>query len=221
MNYTKILTLLIVLITNTLSAQNYFEGEVQYKIEYEAINKNIPITYLEQELGKSFTAYVKEDRYAMVYHGQGKQGWMKTIVRLDEGYSYTEFEKSDTITKTKFGSEKNELIMFKRNTNDQKKILGEDCESITINYKTTDTNISEIRGKYYFNPKYRLNPKLYSKYTDSFWNLYVEEAESISLRNETELYPLFKAVQEVTTITEKKIDNATFEPNKSKVILTK
>ncbi|WP_151894054.1 hypothetical protein [Patiriisocius marinistellae] len=80
--------------------QEYFEGEIIYEIEYEPINPNIPKEYLENEFGKSFNAYIKEDRYAMIYHGNGLKGWMKTIVRLDLGYSYTEFEKSDTIAKT-------------------------------------------------------------------------------------------------------------------------
>ena len=63
----------------------------------------------------------------MIYHGKGQQGWMKIIVRLDKGYSYTEFEKLDTITKSKFGTEKNDLIRFERNQNDEKIILGEKC----------------------------------------------------------------------------------------------
>ncbi len=65
-----------------------------------------------------------------------------------------------------------------------------------------------MRGKYYFNPKYKLNAKLYSEYTDCFWNLFVKESNAINIRNETEFYPLFKSIQEVTSIVQKNIDKA-------------
>ncbi|WP_394751261.1 hypothetical protein [Spongiimicrobium salis] len=206
----------------SLNAQEYFEGELQYKITYESNNGNLPISVLEREFGKSFTAYVKEDRYAMIYHGEGQNGWMKTIVRLDQGYSYTEFEKLDTIVKTKFGSEKNNLMKFDRNANNKKEILEETCESVTLEYKPMDPNsfFSEMRGTYYFNPKYKLNAALYSEYTDGFWNLFVKESQSISIRNETEFYPLFKSIQEAISIEEKSMDDSIFEPNPNKVLKT-
>ena len=210
----------IFLISINCFSQEYFEGELNYNIEYESNNESISTNFLKKEFGVSFTAYVKEDKYAMIYYGKGQKGWMKVIVRLDEGFKYTEFEKSDTIVKTKFGKEKNDLISFKQNTDEKKEILGTECESITIEYEEGDSDsfIKEVRGKYYFDPKYKLNSALYSKYTDGFWNLYVKESESVSIRNEVEFYPLFKSIQEVTSIVEKKIDNTMFEPNKEKII---
>lgn len=222
MNKIKISVVLIIFYAFSLNAQDFFEGELNYKIEYQSNNENLPTSMLEREFGTSFTAYVKEDRYAMIYHGKGQQGWMKIIVRLDEGYSYTEFEKLDTITKNKFGTEKNHLIKFERNQNDKKIILGEKCESITLQYKPKDSIsfFTEMRGKYYFNPKYKLNAKRYSEYTDGFWNLFVKESNAISIRNETEFYPLFKSIEEVTSIVEKNIDKAVFEPNPNKTLKT-
>lgn len=216
----NVLLFYILLVVSTMYGQKYFEGEINYKIEYESINPNIPKEYLETELGKSFTAYVKEDRYAMIYHGTGQQGWMKIIVRLDQGFSYTEFEKSDTIMKTKFGKEKDELIEFKRNKNDQKIILGQSCESISIAYKATNSEsfFQTFKGKYYFDPRYKLNKNLYEKYTDGFWNLFVKESESISIRSETAFYPFFKVVQEAISIEIKEMSFSLFEPDESKII---
>jgi hypothetical protein len=212
--------LLLLLLISNVYGQEYFEGELNYKIEYQPLNPNIPKEYLETELGKSFTAYVKEDRYAMIYHATGQKGWMKIIVRLDQGYSYTEFEKSDTIVKTKFGIEKAELTAFKRNTDVKKVILDELCESVTIEYKPTDPDsfYQTFKGKYYFDPRHKLNVNLYKNYTDGFWNLFVEESESISIRNETEFSPLFKVVEEATSIEKKETPFAMFEPNELKII---
>ncbi len=200
--------------------QEYFEGEIQFKITYDS--KSIPVEYFVKELGDSFTAYVKEDRYVMQYHGTGELGWTKIIVRLDEGYTYTEFEKNDTIRKSKFGSEKNNLLTIRRNT-ETKKVLGENCESVTIYYQILDKTspFKSVKGTYYFNPKYKLNPEQYKNYTDGFWNLYAKEAESLSLRNETEFYPLFKFVQEAVFVEEKEIPLKVFELNKRKVIVEK
>ncbi|WP_405208028.1 hypothetical protein [Aquimarina sp. LLG6339-5] len=216
-------TILFLLLISNMYGQEYFEGQIEYKIEYEPINPNIPRGYLSTELGDSFTAFVQEDRYTMIYNGKGELGWMKIIVRLDEGYSYTEYEKKDTITKAKFGLEKDKLLEFSRNPDDKKIVMDELCESITINYQPSNPKafFKTFRGKYYFNPKYKLNSKLYENYTNGFWNLFVKESNSISIRNETEFYPFFKATQEAISIDEKKIPSKIFEPNNSKVIFEK
>ena len=204
-------------------AQEYFEGVVNYTISYESLNKNIPKSLFETQIGTKMTAYIKEDRYAMVFDGKGELGWSKTIVRLDEGYTYTEYEKNDTIIKEKFGNIKDTLIDFKRNKNDKKIIFNESCQSISLSYKSDDSEayFSETYGTYYFNPKYKLNSKLYKNYTDGFWNLYVEETEAVSLRNEIELRPLLRAVQEAESISKEELSNKYFEPNKEKTIILK
>lgn len=219
----KLQIIFIFLLVIKSYSQEYFEGIVNYKISYESLNENIPANVFETQIGTSMTAYIKEDRYAMIYHGKGKLGWMKTIVRLDEGYTYTEYEKKDTIVKKKFARQNATLIEFKRNKNDKKFILNDSCESITLSHKSNnpDEFFTETYGKYYFNPKYKLNAKLYKNYTNEFWNLYVEESESISLRNEVELRPLLKSIQEADSINREKVSKIIFEPNKEKVIITK
>ena len=213
-------TFFIVLFFSNVYGQEYFEGKIEYAIEYEAINESIPIAFLQKEIGTSFTAYVKEDRYAMIYHATGEQGWMKLVVRLDQNCTYREYEKSDTIIKTSFGLEKNDLITFKHNSDNKKEVLGELCESITIIYKPTDKEafFKTLKGTHFYNPKYKLNAKLYNNYTDNFWNLYVNESEAISIRNESEYGTLFKSVDIATSIEETSIPNSMFEPNALKKI---
>jgi hypothetical protein len=200
--------------------QEYFEGEIQYNIEYVALNKNISTEYLKKEVGGSFTAYVKEDRYAMIYHAGGTNGWMKIIVRLDQGYYYTEFEKQDTIARTKFAPEKRELFLFERNHDEKKEVLGEMCESVTINHHPGDDIpfAKEIRSVHYFSPKYRLNKEKYKDYGNGFWNDYVKESGAISIRNETEYAPFFKSISEAVSIEEKKVPSSLFEPNSHKTL---
>ncbi len=207
-------------VTFHLSAQDFFEGELNYKIEYEVLNKNISVSILEREMGDSFDAYVKEDKYIMTYNSKGELGWSKTIVLLDEGYTYVEYEKSDTIYKYPLDDNKSKLIQISRNVNDQKKVLDEMCESITLKYESTDSN-SMFRvtdGKHYFNPKYKLNYKKYKNYTSGFWNLYVKESKAISIRNEHLYKGMFKSVSQATKITKKKIPEELFIINQDKIV---
>lgn len=219
-NIKALFVLLLITVAINSHAQEYFEGEIQYAISYEAINPNIPIAVLETEMGTSFTAYIKEDRYTTIYSGTGQLGWTKIITRLDQGYSYTEFEKSDTIVKSKFGSEKNELLFIEKNKAAKKIVLGTLCESVSMEYKPGDPEAfyESYKGTYYFDPRYALNSALYENYVDGFWNLYVKESGAISIRSETEFSPFFKAIQEATTIEAKKMDLSLFEPNPLKVI---
>ena len=63
-----------------------------------------------------------------------------------------------------------------------------------------------------------MNKNLYEKYTDGFWNLFVKESESISIRSETAFYPFFKVVQEAISIEIKEMSFSLFEPDESKII---
>ena len=221
MKQLKIFQAFIVFICISMTnAQEYFEGKIEYTVTYETLSPDIYVSYLEKEIGTSFTAYIQEDRFAMIYHATGEQGWMKTIIRLDENYTYVEFEKSDVIIKTKFGSQDYNFIALKRNPKDQKEILGELCESVSIEYddQNSDPFYKNFKGTYYFNPKYKLNTKLYKNYTEGFWNLITEETGTISLRNESEYGNLFKSVEQATSIEQKSIPNVMFEPNKSKKV---
>ncbi len=222
-NLLKLQAFLLLFLISNIWGQEYFEGEIHYTITYETLNKNVPISYLETEMGRTFSAYIQENRYIMVFDTEGQNGWTKIMVALEEGYTYTEFQNSDTIAKTKFGLEKNHLINFQRNKDLKKQVLNEICESITISYQPSDPNsfYTTFNGTYYFNPKYKLNTKSYEHYTDGFWNLFVNEAQSISIRNETEFYPLFKSVQEATSIEPKEISDEMFELNPSKVVIEK
>ena len=218
---TKIASFFLLLIITTMSGQEYFEGVLEYKVSYESTSEFIPVETLKSEFGTSFTAYVQEGRYAMIYHSTGQFGWMKVIVSLKDGYSYTEFEKSDTIMRSKLNVGKEELIEFKRNTDNKKLILNELCESVTINYKPLGPDVfyQEHRGTHYFNPKYKLNAKLYENYTDGFWNLFVSESNAISIRNEAEFFPLFKKVDEATSIVAEEVPDTMFILNPNKTIL--
>ena len=213
--------LFICFITFNLTAQDYFEGQIDYTVAYESLNENIPEKYLATLMGDAFTAYIKEDKYVMIYNSKGEQGWSKTVVRLDEGYSYFEYENSDTIIKSRLDQNTDKLIEIKHDTDHKKSILGEDCESIVLKYESTDPNypFKITDGRHYFNPKYKLNPEQYKHYTSGFWNKYIDLSGSVSIRNEHVYKGFFKSVSEAVKIDKKDISDNIFTFDDSKTII--
>lgn len=215
-------TILFLLYASVVAySQNYFEGEIYYHVEYDMLNDKLSKNLLVQEMGDSVAAYIKPDKFLLIYNTKGKFGKKKTIFLLKEGYGYIDFEKSDTIVKFNLSEESGELIKFSRNYRDRRQVLNELCESITIEFKPMGESdfVHERRGKYYFSSKnHRLNPKFYENYKNNFWNLFVQESESISIRKEVEYFPVFKLVQEAYAIVKKEIPDSIFEINQNKHI---
>lgn len=145
---------------------------------------------------------------------------MKSIIRLDEGFSYLLYENSDTIYKSSLEIINDKLLNLKIVTNDKKEVFGEMCDYVILDYKTGDPNafFKVVRGKHYFNPKYRLNSKMYKDYKSGFWNQYVNEANAISIRNEHEYEGLFKSVSYATDIIEQEISDEIFVIDSDKFI---
>ncbi|SFU42235.1 hypothetical protein SAMN05216480_10355 [Pustulibacterium marinum] len=221
--FVKICICMSMLAIAPLQAQDYFEGVVKYSVSYSPLHPDLSEEVLEREVGTRITALVKEDRYSMINNAKGKKGWRKVTVRLDEGYKYTEFQKSDTIYKEKLGTEAHTLLEFTRNKDPKKEILGKECESITIHYQIEDaTNgLLEYKGTYYFHPDYRLNPEFYKQDTDGFWNKYVAASGALSLENHVTIPGFMEASQKVTAIEPKTIPDALFEPAVMKIIIEK
>lgn len=215
--YLIIQLLLIPIIGN---CQDYFEGKIHYKVEYEKINQNIPDGFLETQMGDSFDAFVKEDKYLMIYNTKGELGTIKTLIRLDEGYSYLIAEKSDTIYKSPLDNEKDKLLKLVKITDNKKEILGEMCDFVVLEYETNNPdNFFKIsRGKHYYNPKYKLNPEKYKNHISGFWNQYVDAAQAISIRNEHEYEGLFKSVSYATEIEQQSIPDDMFMIDNTKII---
>ncbi len=216
-----LIKLLILIITGHLSAQEYFEGQIDYKIDYKSMNENLPEILLSQVMGDSFTAYIREDRYVMIYNSKADLGWTKTIIRLDQGYRYIEYENSDTIYKSDLRQNQAKLIELRKDIEETKTVLGETCPSIKLKYESTDPNaIFKINdGIYYYSPKYKLNADLYKIYNSGFWNKYVELSKAISIRNEHIYEGFFKSISQAVKITESEISDSIFILNENKIIV--
>jgi len=217
--YKKILLVFLLSCNIKNIPQNqYFEGEVHFKIEYESFNDNLAKELLVKELGSTLIGKVKEDKYLMYQNSSGDLGTTKIIYLLKENTGYVEYEKSDTIWQFNIDEEPGELLEVTKNTNDKKLILGDSCGSVTIRYIPKQSYVEQISCTYYFNPKYKLNPKFYQNHKDSYWNLFVNESKSISVRNEVMNYPHYKSIYQAQKIIVKNIKETEFNLPKNKII---
>lgn len=223
MKYITLFLLIEFLIAPKIIGQEdleYFEGEVHFKISVKSLDENLPTAILEQELGNKLIGKVKEKKYLMLQNSSGELGNMKMIYLLEEGIGYIEYENRDTIEQFRIDTPPGELLEVKKNKEPKKEILGKLRESITIRYKPEKYSeyIDEISGTYYYHSDYKLNPAYYKNHKSEYWNLFVNESESISIRNEIVHYPLLEAIYEAEQIIVKEIGEEEFEIDKTRPI---
>lgn len=221
-NFLVVIFFLLCTVSDAFS-QEYYEGELYYKINYFDVSSEGKLSeqILIKEMGDSLSVYIKEDKFAMIHNTKGKLGAKRTVFLLNEGFGYVDFEKSDTILKINLNEESGKLLRFDKSRDDKRVVLGNLCESLTIEFESIDKKdlFRKHTGKYYYtSEKYRLNPKFYINYKSNFWNLYVQESGAISLRNEIEYFPLFRFVQEAYASVKRKLPDSIFEINEKKYI---
>lgn len=200
------------------SSQEYFEGEVTFVIEYESLDSEVPTDYFYYLFGNSMVGIVQEKRYKTITKSLGL-GVITTYYDLETKRVYMESSESDTVKWYPLDEEPGELISVQRNKEEQKYLFGELRESVTIEYLPKETFIDRIVGTYYFHPDHKLNKELYANHKYGFWNQFINESGSISIRNESYAYPLFKSIAQVTNIEEREVLDSELEFDKTKILV--
>lgn len=212
--------ILALLISAPMFGQDYFEGEIEYKISYESLSRDVSASSLIALTGDKHWAYVKEDKFITIFESKKSIGTVKILVRLDEGYRYVMEERSDTIEKYRIDISTDKLISLKKDYAVKKEVLGELCSSITVIYEMMNggESIGIKKNTYYYSPKYPLNPERYLIYRQGYWDRYAELARAFSIRNEVEYEDQFRIISEAVSIEEKSIPDSVFELDPNKVI---
>lgn len=207
--------------SKNISSQDYFEGEIYFKVNYKSLDSIASENTMIFQLGDSITSYIKEDKFVLIRNSKGKLGKRKTIFFPEKGFSYVEYENLDTIFRYNLKKKSGMLLKFKRNTK-KKYVLNHDCESVIIEYKPNQSKkeiFSKISGEYFFSTdKFRLNPEVYSNYESNFWNLYVKESGAISLKSKVKYLPFFESTQKVYAIIKRGLSESIFIVDKNKFI---
>ncbi len=209
-------TFIIILFSSISFGQDYFEGQVNFKKSYESMDSRFSEEILEKFYGGWMTGFLQENRY-VVYAPLNENDTMKVFYFLETSDGFIETTNSDTIEYFRIDEQSDELISAEL-TSEKKIVLGDTCQSFRIEYLPKDGFPEKVEAIYYYNTNYGLNPEYYSNHKESFWNLYVKETKSISVRNEIISYPFYKTIYEATGIIEGKIDDSFFILSQNKVI---
>lgn len=208
-----LLSILLILTTSlNIQSQEYFEGEVHFKTTYETLVESVPNELLIKEFGDSLVGYVQENRYIMKSNTRGASGEQTFLMLMDQNLVYFVQEKSDTIYRYPINQVKEELLEVHKIKDETKIILGDACPAIVLNTKNVDPKnpFTVTLGKYYYNPKYKLNKEAYKNHKSGHWNAFVNESGAISVRNEVRHEPIYKSVMEAYLILPKEIPDELF-----------
>lgn len=199
-------------------SHEYFEGEVTFSSEFESLDPDIPDEYWYYVFGHSLVGIVKEDKYKTITISES-EGITTTYYYLREKKIYMESSKSDTIKWYPLDEESGELISVLKNKEEKKFLLGALRESVTLEYIPNDLYIEKVLSTHYYMPEHKLNKELYANHKTSFWNLFINESGSISVRNEGFIYPFLKRIDQVTNIEERYVDDSELEFDTTKVVV--
>ena len=222
MTYKLIVLALIIFVSTSAQSQKYFEGEVHFKTEYESFLETIPQELLIQEFGDTLVGYVQERRYIMKSNTKGAIGSQTMIMLMDENLVYLIQEKSDTIFKYPMDKVQEKLLEVHKIKDETITVLGDPCPALILNTKNMnqESPFTVSLGKYYYNPKYKLNKDAYKNHKSGHWDSFVNESGAISVRNEVRHEPLYKSVMEAFLILPKEIPDELFDINRyNKVIV--
>lgn len=197
---------------------NYFEGEVTFVINHKSLDPEYSDEYFDFIFGTGMTGIVKEDIYKTIIESEAL-GTLTTYYDLTNKRVYFEESRSDTIKWVPLDEYTGELISVDRNKAERKLLLGALRESVTIEYIPDDPYVEKITGTFYFNTDHKLNKELYANHKYGFWNLFINESGSISVRNETVVYPLLISIAQVTKIEEREVSRDEFKLDPNKIVV--
>ncbi|MBS1759289.1 MAG: hypothetical protein JST23_04115 [Bacteroidetes bacterium] len=148
-----------------------FEGEIIYNNHFTSKMKSYTDEQLGNLIGTKQEYLIKDGNYKSFLNG------MSVTMQLYDNKSnriYNRTPKSDTLYWFDASMNTDAVTSFeiKRNT---EKILGYQCDAIIMKTKTGTTTI-------YYNAKYKVDSKLYTKHSYSNWAFYINQTKSLPLK---------------------------------------
>jgi hypothetical protein len=151
-----ILTLVCVILSGTLFAQQYFEGEIDFKVTYQFKGKPDTSTYIPQYPAKNSRIIAKEGTW-IVYWDTAKdyefaffdREYSRQCYKL-KGYDTLLYMQAD-----ERGDGPDDSLISTRITRHAAKILGRDCDRL-------DFQLASMKLTLYFDPTLRIDPAWYA-----------------------------------------------------------
>jgi hypothetical protein len=202
----KIKYLIVFLICNTISSQEYFEGLVTYSVNYESKLTNVSSSQFNKLMGTEQYYAIKKGNYKSVFNGS----FIKLqIYRSDENRNYSLTAKSDTLYYESYSKNKEKALSYEVKKN-QDTIMGIPCDLIIVKTEKSKTS-------FYFNSDYKVNPESFKEHNYGNWYYIISKTKSLPLKTITETEQ-FIMTSIATEIKPMKLNDNVFEiQNKDRV----
>ena len=201
--------LIILTNANALAQEEYFEGIIEYSLEYDINNPEFSEERIKEYLGsKVITKFSKGSFRDEYYNNQGVLV-RTSVLNLAKKQYYLKHNGIDTIYYTSINeTDYVTTIQQLPDTN----IDENDCwviKSISV-LKNQDKASEPIISKYYESKELKIDPNWFVDYIDGGYDRITKLAPGITLKTET-FFPNFNIIESFVSKSEQKIDPAEFE----------
>ena len=186
------------LVTSFMSIAQNFEGEIVYTNTVKSKSPQITNEQWSTMLGTKQSFFIKGNHYKSIANGSMVQ-WQLYVAADNKLYSKM---GNTEVLQWNDASVRNEEILSSSIKPHAAKILGYDCDELTLTCK------SGVQI-YYFTSKLAADCKLYEKHLYGNWYDFLKLAKGMSLKTIIDT-PQFTLEQTATEVNTKKLDDAFF-----------
>lgn len=182
-----------------------FEGKITYSNTYKSKLAKLKDEQLNTMLGTSQEYYIKGDNYKSLFNGKFVK---MQIYRAEENKSYSLTAKSDTLLWEDYSKNKDVAVNYEIQKG-KDRVLNIPCDVIIV-------STAKSKTYYYYNAKYRVNPKLFSNHNYGNWYYIISKTKALPLKivYETGEYILTSTAVKITPM---KLDKNVFDIDKNKI----
>jgi hypothetical protein len=195
------------------SQENYFEGILEYSVDYDIKNPAIPIENLKMYFGTKIITKFSKGNFRYEYYNNKGILVRTSILNLDKKKYYFDHYRADTIyysdiDKTDYSTK----IKHFPDTN----ILNTDCWVLkSISVHKTNPNIEPVITKFYISKDLKVNPEWFSSYIDGGYDRILNLAPGINLMEKV-FMKNFTIIKSLVSKNKMTIESSEFEINSNK-----
>jgi hypothetical protein len=189
---------------NTCFGQDFFEGQIKYKVTVVKKDKTTDPKMLEEYDNKVWTYDFKNGNFKWSFPSTF---WLGHIYNQKENKFYFLSKGSDLAT-WQNGKKLTDSIINIKTVKTNVQILKQKCDLLTIKTKYLTQNIVRTRS-YYYSSKFRIDPKWFAQYKSNNFDMIYKLTKAVPLKI-TDDFGTFQINYEAIEIKPKILNISTF-----------
>ncbi|RLD54828.1 MAG: hypothetical protein DRJ01_17515 [Bacteroidetes bacterium] len=207
---------LVLISTDTFGQDDYFQGIIEYSIEYEIKNPRISEENLKKYYGTKIIKKFSEGNFRDEYYNSEGLLVRISILNLEKNHYFIEYGGMDTIY---YSDIKNTDFTTTIEQLTDTNILNNNCWVIkSISIKDGSESKSEtVITKYYKSKELRINPDWFVNYIDGGYDRIMKLAPGINVKSEY-FNVDFTVIKKIVSSKKELIDNSEFEVELNRIM---